>query len=475
MASPSHLRWAGAACAAAVLCTPALSGQDSLSLFETINLPSMGGSTCDHATVAVNDRGDIFAAWSSALSVSGVGTRRVEGIYIPRKSAINWGRPDPANLFLLADPALALVDGSPDRCFKPDVVGVGDNFVVAWPRISTATEDAWLEVARIVIDPLGNPSVDSPGPGQGYAVDPRVFGGKAGLMPDLVRITINGFEKDVAGVVYAHENYSDGAGAYGYELRSVMADFRQAAPVFGTPEVLVSDIRVDDSVIGTTGGRVLPDVVADDHRHLVLAWEDYREAGSGSARQARGQIHVRRFEMDIGGGFQELESLTFWGANPGTLQRRPNLAASRYDSSNTVSLAWMEVFDPAGEADSYYLELDFLGGEFPGPVDVRDLSFPNTADASDTRPLPVHGENNRICLADYVQNGAESVIRGYQAEPTVGTITLDLGVRGPRRAATNLWEVGGVGPGANILPLVFEAHPNPTTSKYRIFLMIAGG
>ena len=447
----------------------ALSAQSSFSTFETVELPLLGFSS-DHGTLAMNDSGDIFAAWTR---VDNQGNKHVDGVFLPRINTTRWELPDAADILVLGDSSLGLLDPV-DRCFKPDVAAVGDNFIVAFPRIDPSSLDARLEISRIVVVPNVSATVDSWAPGQGYVFDNNVDAGRAGLMPDLTRIRKLGFETDLACVAYAHELSAKGIHA-AYELRGGMLDFRSGGmPSFGGRQVLAANVHVDEAPITITGGRVLPDIVEDDHGNIIVAYEQYTMGSEQGAIPQKGEIVVKRFELVGSGQFSELETVVLRGARVGPPQRRPNLATTRKDATNTVSLTWMELFDPVHELSrTFHYELEFQGGASIGPVAVRDFRYPSLPGASDTRPVPIHGSDIRGAVAGHSYVGVPSEIYVSMLSPFNNFAEVGIDTIDPRRPAIDLWENFGVPGGLQLMPLLVESPPTAGATNYRLYLMVA--
>ena len=441
-----------------------LSAQGDFRTFESLELPLIG-SSADHAVVAMNDAGDLFVAWTA---VKNGGERHVDGVFIRRTAAMSWAIPTQLDVVKLGDASLGILD-TVDRCWKPDVVSVGDNFVVTWPRINPTSQDARLEVARIVVTPNQSAVVDSPSVGEGYVVDDQVYGGTAGVMPDLARLQEAHGETDLAAVAYVHESGNSGS-QVNYIIRGTILDFRGPSPVFDPPDSLISKVAIDEaSAIPFTGGRVLPDLVEDDAGYLVLAYEEFGRFGG----VLQGRVVLRRLIPLAGGGFQRLEFTSLQGPNPAVPQRRPMLDTTSLDGDNTVSVTWVEVLDAVTEdVDTFAYELDYFGLTFPQAPTVTDLGYSNLPGWADNRPIPVHGRAVKGMLVGRFNATQTSDIYGWLPGPPAKLPRVPFGALEPVRPAADLLEDAGI-VGLDLIPIVCESLLSQGSNPKRIYLLIA--
>ena len=435
----------------------------------------MAGTDADHATIAVNAEGDIFVCWQTARpDLSGTeNIKQVEGVFIPRVGQQGWDTPTISDVVVLGDPSLGVL-GASETCRKPDVVAVGNNFVVTWPRNIPGGGMGQIEAAHIVRGANGTFTVDSEAPGRGYVVDPNVLSGDAGMMPDLVELTR---ADDLAGVVYVHETLNTGGpnADREYDIRFALIDFGVSPPNITGPTNAVSGLPMDDGPTGPPGGGlVLPDIVEDDFGRLVLAYETYSEfIGTYNAT-----IEVKRYS-EISGLLLELDGYTFTSfgthndpVDPANRLRRPNLSSSRNDVKNAVSITWMEIEAvQAGDVQSWHYDLNFQGGAASGPVVVVNLGFDNNQRRTQ-HPVPVTADQMRLALAvhnlpaqDVVAASAPIQFNGLKEMPT--TFTLE-----PVRPAADVWELQPSGErGRRIIPVCYEAVPTLGTVSV-IYLVV---
>ena len=449
-----------------VLASPAALAQTTIGPGEVVLLPRILGG-CDHATVAVNSRGDIFVTWNSAATVSGRNTKQIEGVLVPMVSSYRWQVPDTSDVVLLGDPGLGL-SGGVDKCHKPDVAAVGRNFLVTWPRIHTADRTASLEVAVIRVSASGTMTVDVPAPGQGYVVDPDFRSGLAGGMPDLARLSYNPANpgdplSDHGVVAYAHE-IEDSGSFNAYDIRAATIHTRKSPPVIGGPAELVRGLAVDSTGSYPTGGRVLPDIVEDDEGKLVLAYEEFIDKVRFGSSKDRGRIVVKRFEW-AAPHLVEVDSIALYGDLKHNRQRRPNLSASHADFDNTVSIAWPEMDENGDQPSTHFGVLDFTSGA----AVYTDIGFPNVPGAEELRPVPLQGLQLRTAVAE-ILSPTEHKFSFVSLWPVPAFRDLPTGGLDPERPALDIVETENFKPGGRVVPVVFESWP-AAVSVERIFLV----
>ncbi len=166
-----------------------------------VELGTLGASHADHATVAINQFGDIVVADHADFTAT---RKLVEATVIPCVAPHAWETRPP---ILLGDPQRN-VFGS-DLCHKPDVAALGDgSFAVVWARFSsTDPARCRLETAQIITrDAQGrlyaNAIVKTRAAGEGWVVDDNLNAGVAGVMPDVSADPGNPL---ACFTVYAHE------------------------------------------------------------------------------------------------------------------------------------------------------------------------------------------------------------------------------------------------------------------------------
>ncbi|MCH2112567.1 MAG: hypothetical protein MK213_06880 [Planctomycetes bacterium] len=443
-----------------VLLAAPLTAQQTISFGDVSALPMLG-STSDHASVAINDRGDIFVAWSSATILQGTPTKQVEGYFIPRTSPTTWESPDPGSFglhhFLLGEAGIS-PSGEIERCHKPDVVSVGDDFVVFFPRINRGSQSAVLEAVRIVIDPsLGTATLDSPAPGEGYLVDGPFHAGEGGVMPDGVRLRYqkqapNKSRKGRAGVAYA-EMTSGIPSARNFSLRIAAIDFSVSPPwVIGAGSA-VKDIPVDFTGTYPGGGMLLPDIVEDDFGNLLVGWEEFESTARGVPMDD-GRLMVAAFQFKEG-AFNLVDSIKLQGVETEDRQRRPNLSSSIFDKKNTIGVAWQECEADGTDLRSHFGLLSLSSGQ----LQFQDTFFPGSPSREARRPFAILGKGIRACLAEDINLTGGSPPRMVAWSLPHGPALLEVPLAGweAQRPACDLLEDPQLIGSFAILPISFEA------------------
>jgi len=420
----------------------------------------------DHAVVAMNSRGDVCVAWhTQRLDLAGE-PAQVEAAVLPYLGNGRWEAPLDASsglLFVLGDPAVHVLQTQVhEACRKADVVAMGEDFVVTWPRTplggnTAGSIDTRLEVARIFRDPAsGAWLVDEPSPGVGWLLDGTVSNGAGGVMPDLA--ADDGLWPGLTAVAYVHA-VREALPERDFELRLTVTDFSGSPPLVLGTWTLDRAVPLDDplGLGGPSGGKVLPDVVFDDEGRLILAYEAYGLAnhvlpGLGALPADQGRIVVERWDLASGTPVL-LERWYRYGSDPAWWQRRPNLATSRQDRKNAVSLSWM-VQDTGGtDTDTSYEELTLPA---TGPASWSDLGFPNLAWVDHRMPVPVHGANQlRICLSS---EGSAQPRAGVAWLPMQQVLLpLPPAPMDKWRFAADLWEPGN----GQVLAVTWESPTGP--------------
>ncbi len=331
------------------------------------------GGMADHITIAINDEGDALATWGSSIdSVGGPNEiySRVEAQFFRRTGKNQWTRGARVTLGECFLPNTGGIYALGEYCRKPDVVSVGRNFIVAWPRIENSIlQTGQLEAAFVEVPVLPADAIyHTESPGFGYMID-SVNPYYAGVMPDLA-FNHSG-PTDQATVAYVHfqeARHTTGYGiVYDHDIRVANIDFSAGGPPSVTvPQTLATRVGFDLTPNGSggnsapeSGGKVLPDCVFDKEGNLVLSFEEYRRqyAVSPPTGNDYGRIHIRRFAQS-NGMFIPLNSMELFGLNPEYPQRRPNLF--RTPSNDQISLAWGEKDPLTNAGDIFHYDLDFL-------------------------------------------------------------------------------------------------------------------
>ena len=444
-------------------------------LLDTLT-PAGGGA--DHVTVAINSNGDALVTWSSALypfpSLDSV-YRRVEAQFFLRVGKVKWMTGARVTLGEGIEPAGSPVYPFGDICRKPDVVAVGQNFIVAWTRLENADngngriESAFVEVPNT----LGDAIYHTESLGVGYPIanaDSR----QSGLMPDLA--TDPSLGNDTAVVAYAPllEIRTTGTGlgkSYNFDLLACIIDYSQGgAPQVSTPQILDTNIGFDLYPDGNggnqeelSGGKILPDCVFDSQGNLVLVYEEFRRYYSVNpmASEDFGRIHVRRYAINAG-SFITLDTATIFGNEHTHPQRRPNLA--RTPSNGLITLTWGEIEPVYGTSDVKQADLDFLSF----PPQIIEEYIPPGVNTDELLPVPFQFEAYHGMVMSLQPEDFGRLMPYRLAGFPFWHPTPALTPYKPWRAALDVLEddTANGRPGRGLLALTFEGRVNDELRTY---------
>jgi hypothetical protein len=460
-----------------------LAAAQTFGVFTDVELPHLGGSSADHATVAINGFGDIVVADHAEFA----GVRQLTEVTIVQNVANRTWQLQPP--ILLGDPSLVIF-GS-DTCAKPDVTALGDDsFLVIWPRFSVAdTTMCRLETARIVLrdsngDLLPAPIIDQAAPGEGWVADYNLNGGIAGVMPDACALM--GTDSR-AYIVYAHEE-SATPGVAGflrdYAIRGVLVDWSFPPLLPGWrdgPWLLASGVAIDNRYSEPAlGGQVLPDVVVDDEGNVILAWEEYllAEHPGWTGGVDTGRIHVNRYEAPVTGLPTVLmDEIVRTGSLLDRPQRRPMLATSTLDAENTILLAWNEDLATGSPDQIFFDRYVFQTGGIPGYLGPFQGYWNHSLIHQEALPKPVQTSDSSLCFATRDYGSDRIVHAGYEQSGSgwSGMVNVPATVLFPWRAAVDVLEIPrpSGGPMRQFFAITYEGADTRDPDQYAIHLLVA--
>jgi len=444
-----------------------------------LSRPAVSGDA-DHAVVAVNSRGDVCVAWHTVRLDLGGNPAQVEAAILERQDAATWLTPSTRSgrLFLLGDPEERPIQGGPayEACRKPDVVAVGEGFVVAWPRTplgsnTAGVPDTWLEYAWLHRDPAGRWLASQRRAGVGWLLDNQVSNGEGGVMPDLAAHPEVWPDRFFA--VYVHASSRTGSWRE-FTLRLARADVGGSPPPrvgLWTLDVGIPFDLPPGQTSGPPGGKVLPDAVFLDDGRLAVAYEIFARAWhplpSYTPKNDTGRIVLERWDLAGPGAPALLDQILLPKRGRSLWERRPNLATSRHDRPDSLSIAWMEEPLGGGDVDVHHRQVEWTTA---GPQ-VSESGFPNPPAVSHRLPVPVHGDGPlRLCLASEGTGALPRrlVVWDPLRHPS-GLLPLLSGTRDEWRPATALLDNPALPP--QVLAIVWESPTGPA-GEYRIQLIL---
>jgi hypothetical protein len=316
----------------------------------TIELPSIGNGSADHAAIAVNHFGDtVIVNHTSASS-----TRKAVELNALAPLGVSHG--DGFKLFntrLLGDPTLNIFGVGNDHCTKPAVESLGDgSFLAVWSRHDlSGAQPSRIEICKISTRNIfGNllPQVQilTTRTGEGILLDDTSISGDAGFMPDIASNKTAGSSKAIA--IFAHEqsrykSYTNTFRDYDLRAKKIHWPRTSSSPTLGPLVTLETNIPIDNvNTEAYAGGLVLPDAVIDDAGALIIVYESYLiSPHNWHFGPSEGSIQLRRYSESLS-LFDEIE---FQGHGTARHQRRPMIATSDKDATNAVTLAWNDIDD----------------------------------------------------------------------------------------------------------------------------------
>ncbi len=316
----------------------------------TIELPTMGSGNADHAAIAVNQFGDTVIVNHTNINAT------QKGVELNALAPLGVRHSDGFKLFntrRLGDPNLNIFGVGNDHCTKPDVENLGDgSFLVVWSRhdLSGAQlsriEFCKVSTRNIFGILLQQPQILTARTGEGLLLDDTSISGDAGFMPDIASNKASGSSKAI--VVFAHEQstYKSLTNTFrDYDLRAkkILWPRTISSPTLGPLVTLETGIPIDNvNTEAYAGGLALPDAVIDDVGALTIVYESYIiSPHNWHFGPPEGSIQLRRYAAD----FSLFDEIEFRGHSTSRHQRRPMIATSDQDATNTVTLGWNDIDD----------------------------------------------------------------------------------------------------------------------------------
>ncbi|KAA3606137.1 MAG: hypothetical protein DWQ01_18260 [Planctomycetota bacterium] len=380
------------------LASGAVSQQIPLDTRYEIQRPVASDKKADHATVAMNDDGDILVTWVAEEDTPNPG-KKIEAAFFSRASAGNLWDIHPS--FEISH-AASVVPLSSKR-EKPDVVSLGQDFLVAWTRERSGFDVLECAIVRPPsVTMTAHPVVVFDANGMPFQLDGSLnMKRNAGVVDLACRPDGVGAASYVSFKSVTTVNEGDEISLY---LRGVVFQWDKLNGVLSvaTTPMILDTFRFDEAIAWpiteTDFGRGLPDCVFNGDGELVVSHEEFEIVDNADDAS---RIQLQWFDVGIGGTLTETRSQAFSdrgiqdSPNP---QRRPNLVASEDDSS-LLALTWGNALHPeeqfvalhwpaGGNLDYHHLQLTpsslqnkfyysspaLFDGTFPGSYQARVVS-----------------------------------------------------------------------------------------------------
>lgn len=463
--------------------------------------PSWGplNRDADHATVAMNDQGDIVVAYHSSRNPTVPG-----GLYL-KQAEIAYFQfvPDPGGVpandswTLLHQELIGSINHDPlftgqvdVKCERPDVIAVGDKFFVSWTRRydrdfqppSQIDEPARLECAWV--ERIGaSVAVYGALGGQGHPLDQNYLIRECTGVADAVVLKQPAGGNPTVGIAYPRQtDFGDytGDNTRLFEMAFVTCTLNGQTVTSSTPVPLRTQIPMDGpSAPGgaTAGGLVLPDLAPSDEENAF--WLAY-EGQTVAAPNVLGQIRLEYWKFDAAAnGWQLQVSKLFHTTHPmTTVARRRPMVSALPGTGNTeeVSIAFNRSTGSAGSSDLdvVYSQWGYQNGGILPLAIPNGHSFVNNMNNSDHKPVSLHGPGItsspylRRVYFDRTNTSGHSLL--YYDTDTNAEVTIPTGTDAFRAAVSYAKPVGYT----DSIALTYEAllYPPSAPAYKRIVLRV---
>jgi hypothetical protein len=324
------------------------------------------GGAAEQISSAINDQGDVYLSWQAAVHPTGHALedlRRVEGAFLRRTSTTTW-KVFPTMILGEADAAAlgaTQVYAGGDHCSAPDVIAVGNQFMVTWGRKdASGAADARLECALIEENGAGDAIVHSDGAGVGYLIEDGLDPSLGNLMPAMAAMPDGSLAAAVVYVNHLLSTPATGGILHDFDLRGTTISFASigVAPSATASESLDSLLAFDQAT-GTSieADAVMPDCAFDPFGNLVVSYEDWRtDFRLGLGWNSRGRLEVGRYALTAG-DYSLVNNNVMFVREFANMQRHSTL--HRSPSNDEVSLSWLEVDPGDGTTEVAHFDLDY--------------------------------------------------------------------------------------------------------------------
>ena len=391
----------------------------------------------DHATVAMNDSGDIAVAYQTTRTDFSPDLKQVEVAYFQYSSTLDtWTLVEQLLLGSVDHSPLVATYPQPDvKCERPDIVAVGDKFFVVWTRRydrdynptgqtlkpqwkePAVLECAWLEFNGTSVDDFGPSS-----PGLGFKLDQNYFIRECAGVPDAVVLKQPAGGNPTVGIVYPRQvDFSHNPVTLGedetriFELTLATCSIDSSNQVTSqAPTALHAQVPYDGDS-GGAAGLVLPDLApSSEDNAFWVTFEGQQVVGAdllGAVRLEYWMINGSTVP-EISKSFKTVDS-TFSGS---AYRRRPMISSLPGDTSNeVVSIAFLKVApSPASDKDIVYEQWQYDSGSsgsfFKAPIPFGH-AFQNTS-FDEGKAVPLHGPTSSYLRRCYFNRSGTSASDG---------------------------------------------------------------
>ncbi len=369
----------------------------------------------DHATVAMNDSGDVVVAYHTSRDDFAPKLKQVEIAYFEFTAGAT---PAQDTWTLIDQVLLGSVGHSPlsgqylqldVKCERPDVVAVGDKFFVVWTRRydrdfnpgiqspppqwkePAVLEGAWLERSGSTVSVFGASA------GLGYPLDAQYFIRECAGVPDAVALKQPSGGNPTVGIVYPRQvDFSHDPGppvseddTRIFEMAIVTCSINGSNQVTSqAPMVLPAQVPYDGDS-GGAAGLVLPDLAPSSEENAFwVAFEGQQVVGSDVLGAIRLEYWILNGSM-VPEFSKSFKTTTAVGS---AFRRRPMISSLPGDTPNEiVSIAFLKVApSPASDKDVVYEQWQYENGSFfRAPIPLGH-AFQNSS-SDEGKAVPLHG------------------------------------------------------------------------------------
>lgn len=401
----------------------------------------------DHATIAMNDSGDILVAYHATRDdevINGYPILRqveiayfefTEGATRPQDAwELKWQR-------LLGSightPLAGLYPQDLLKCERPDVVAVGDKFFVVWTRRydrdfnplsqnpppqrdePAVLECAWVEKSGSVLNIYN----DGLSHGKGFPLAANYFIRECAGTPDAVVLKQPAGGDPTVGVVFPKQiDFGDytGDNTRQFQLGLVTCSIDAQGNLTGSQTTLIRDPLPFHGPTAPPGqdaaGLVLPDLAPSTEENAF--WVAY-EGQLHSPPDVIGTIRLEYWKLGAAWNMEVAKSFQTSHTASTFIRRRPMVAS--YPAASThedvsISFVLIPPSAPPGDSDVTYQQWRFEGGGLqPVPIPIGTM-FPNSPIDIDGKCVPLHGTNSNPYLRRCYFNRSGSGVQYYDLD-----------------------------------------------------------